>query len=355
VPPDSIEQVRNLVLVGHRGCGKTSLVEALLFDTGMIKRLGSVDQGTTASDVDAEETERGISIMTALCYAEYRDHKVNLIDTPGYAEFIAETTYGVWAADIAGICLDGAAGVEIHTRKCWSMAHERGLAVLGIVTKMDKERASVQACVANMKETLPGCHPVAVQLPIGSESGFKGVIDLLKMKAFTGKGVAAEIPAELAEDAQAARALLVEAVVETRDELMENLADEPITPDELMSALREAIAVGTIVPVVATAGLSEIGILPVLDLVIDLFPNPGQRKPWKGTDPSSEAAIERKADPSAPFSAVIFKTITDPYVGRISRWLLARAASARRCRASAWCRDGRRPRPASFGPATSAA
>ncbi len=127
MPPDSIEQVRNLVLVGHRGCGKTSLVEALLFDTGMIKRLGSVDQGTTASDVDAEETERGISIMTALCYAEYRDHKVNLIDTPGYAEFIAETTYGVWAADIAGLCLDGAQGVEIHTRKVWALARERGL------------------------------------------------------------------------------------------------------------------------------------------------------------------------------------------------------------------------------------
>ncbi len=177
----------------------------------------------------------------------------------------------------------------------------------------------MQACVANMREVLPGCHPVAVQLPIGSESSFSGVIDLLKMKAFTGKGVAAEIPAELAEEAQAARTALVEAVVETHDELMEKyLADEPISPDELMSALREAVAAGAIVPVVATAGLAEIGTLPILDLVIDLFPNPGQRPAWKGTNPSDDAAVERKADPSAPFSAIIFKTITDPYVGRIS-------------------------------------
>jgi elongation factor G len=319
VPPDSIEQVRNLVLIGHRGCGKTSLAEAVLFDTGMTKRLGSVDQGSTTSDVDPEETERGISIMTALCYAEHRGHKVNIIDTPGYAEFIAETTYGIWAADIAALVLDAAAGVEVHTRKVWAMARERGLALCAVINKMDKDRANFQAAIAGMKEVLPGCHPVAVQLPMGAESGFSGVIDLLKMKAFTGKGVAADIPADLLDEAQAARVALVEAVVETHDELMEKyLADEQITPDELMAALKHAVAEGAIVPVVATAGLTEIGTLPLLDMVIDIFPNPGERPAWKGQDPANGNPVERKTDPGAPFSAVIFKTITDPYVGRIS-------------------------------------
>lgn len=344
MPPHRTEQIRNIALVGHRGCGKTSLAEALLYHTGVISRMGSVEQGNTVCDADPEEVERGISIMTALCSAAHRGHKVNILDTPGYAEFVAEVAYAIWVADIVGLVLDASAGVEVHTRKVYAMARERGLPILAIINKMDKERADFGACIDAMKEALPDCRPVSVQLPIGAESDFRGVIDLLNMQAIVGAGrdaKAGPIPPELAEEAGAARTALVEAVVETDDALMEKyLGDEEIGADELVAALRAGVVSGALVPVVCCAATAEIGTLPLLDVVIDVCPHPGQMPVWKGyaggsiseeqlADPGGvrvgtlptrgdQGGEERPADPDAPFSAFIFKTLTDPYVGRIS-------------------------------------
>lgn len=321
MPPHRTEQIRNLVLVGHRGCGKTSLAEAILFDAGMTDRLGSVEQKNTVCDADPEEVERGISIMASLCYAEREDHKVNIIDTPGYAEFVCEVAYGMWVADIAGLVIDASAGVEVHTRRVYAMARERNLPMIAIVNKMDKERADFAAAVASMREALPDCRPVPVQIPIGSEDDFQGVIDLINMKAIVGAGKDAQtvdIPDDLADAAQEARTELVEAVAETDDQLMEEyFANDDLTQEQLLSGLKAATISGTIVPVLCSAATADIGGLPLLDFVIAAMPAPNEMPAWRGETPDGEE-VERASDAEEPFSAFVFKTLTDPYVGRIS-------------------------------------
>ncbi|MBC7288385.1 MAG: GTP-binding protein, partial [Armatimonadetes bacterium] len=322
MPPHTTAQIRNIVLIGHRGSGKTSLAEALLFDSGMTSRLGSVEQGNTVCDADPEEAERGISIMTALCYAEYGDHKINIVDTPGYAEFVAEVAYGIWVADVAGLVIDASAGVEVHTRRVYAMARERSLPMIAIVNKMDKERADFFACIDSMREALYGCVPVPVQVPVGAEADFKGVVDLLTMRAYLGKGNGVkqtEVPDEVADAVNKARVQMIEAVVETNDELLEKyLSEEEITADELKTALRQGLIDGRLVPVVATSATQDIGGVPLLEFVASVCPSPAELKPWRGTlaDSDQEAAVA--PDPDEPFCAFIFKTLTDPYVGRIS-------------------------------------
>ncbi len=222
MPQYETSQIRNLAVVGHRGCGKTTLAEALLLATGMKDRLGEVGKGTTTCDFAAEEIARQISISPAACYCEHNGTKINLIDTPGYAEFFGEAVPAMWVADCSLLVIDAGAGVEVHTFKVFEVAREQGQPIIAVVNKLDKERANFDNGVASLGESLSGPEVVPVQLPLGSEADFEGVIDLLAMQAVVGEGRQARrtgIPDELNEAAQAARERLIDAVAATDDDL----------------------------------------------------------------------------------------------------------------------------------------
>jgi elongation factor G len=314
-------QIRNIALVGHRSSGKTSLAEACLFVTGALGRLGSVDAGTATTDFVPEETERKLSISPALCYVTHGTNKVNIIDTPGYAEFYSEVVPCLWVADTAVLMLDGVAGVEVHSRKVFAAALARQLPVVAVVNKLDKEHSSFEKAVASLG-TLPGCKPVPVQLPIGSEAGFKGVIDLVTMKAYVGQGKDAKVeavPADMADEAQAAHDALVEEVAGTDEALMEKFFEnDALTDEELNAGLKAAVASGAIVPVLCTGATGLIGIGAFLDFVTGVLPSPADAPAWKGHKPNAEETIEVACDTSAPLAAVVWKTMRDPFIGRLS-------------------------------------
>ena len=223
---DTPDQIRNLALAGHHDTGKTTLASALLYAGGAVNRMSKVEDGNTLTDFDAEEIARGISIGLATCFTPWRGHKINLLDSPGYGIFFTETRAAMRAADAVLLCVNGVAGVEVTTEKCWTTAAEMGLPVLVHLTKMDRERADFASVVAQLAEAF-GRGPVPVQIPIGAEHGFTGVVDLVSGKAYTyqkdgdGKGEVGEPPADLAAAFEAARSTLIEAVAETDDALME--------------------------------------------------------------------------------------------------------------------------------------
>ncbi|MGD9495934.1 MAG: elongation factor G [Armatimonadota bacterium] len=310
-------ELRNVALIGHRGVGKTSLNEALLHVAGAINQLGSVDSGTAVADFEEQERERKISISPALCHLQYRHTKVNLVDCPGYSEFYADALYGLWAADNALLVLDAAAGVEVHTIKMYDAAREAGVGIIGVVNKLDNERAEFAAAVASMNESLTGCEAVPVQLPIGQGGSFEGVVDLLSGKAWRGAGELAQVPAEMADAVEEARESLIDAVAATDDELTEKYLEEGgLSREELLGGLRAAIAAGTLVPVLCTAATREIGARPLLDFLVDAAVSPahaGARMAMQGDE-----QVALVADPSASPVVIVFKTMADPYVGRVS-------------------------------------
>ncbi len=315
------DKIRNITLVGHRSCGKTSLTEAALFTTGAVPRLGTVDAGTATTDFVPEEAERNLSISPALCHVEVGGTKINIIDTPGYAEFYAEVLPCLWVADTAVLVLDGVAGIEVQSRRVYGAARSRALPIMAVVNKLDKEHADFDAVMAAMNGTLPGCKAVAVQLPIGEQTEFRGVIDLLAMKAVIGAGKDASvqsIPAELAEEAQAARDALMEEVAGSDEALMETFFEnDTLTDAELLGGLRAALLKGTLIPVLCASGTGLLGIKSLLDFVVQAAPSPAERPAWPGHKPDG-AAVELGCDPTAPLAAVIFKTMRDPFVGRLS-------------------------------------
>lgn len=314
--------IRNIALVGHRSCGKTSLTEGALFTTGTISRLGSVDAGTATTDFIPEETERHLSISPALAHMRHGGKKINIIDTPGYAEFYSEVVPCLWVADTAVLVLDGVAGVEVQTRKVFNAAVAAHLPTVAVVNKLDKEHSSFTGVVKAMAESLPGRKPIAVQIPVGSEAGFSGVVDLLTMKAVIGRGAEAkeqEIPAELVEAAQEARAALIEEVASADEVLMERyFENDTLTDEELIGGLRSGLASGALMPVLATSATGLVGLRSFLDFVGAVVPAPSDRPPWRGRKPGSEEEVEVSADPSGPMSAVIWKTMRDPFIGRLS-------------------------------------
>lgn len=318
----STEQIRNVVLVGHRGCGKTTLVEGLLYATGKVDRLGRVDNGTATADFEPEEVARQISITPALCYAEHRGVKVNMVDTPGYSEFFADVPYAMAVADTALVVVDATSGVEIHTIKVYQTAREMRLPVVAIVNKMAKEHASLDAAVESMNKMLPGCEAVPVQVPIGTGSDFRGVVDLVQNKAFVGTEKdlsASEIPADMAETVAAAREKLIDAVAAADEALIEKYLEEgELSAAELAGGLAKAVAEGTIVPVLCCDAYETRAMAPILEFVKGICPAPHVRGAWKGTKPGGDAEETRECSDSAPFSAFVFKTLSDPYVGRIS-------------------------------------
>ncbi len=316
--------IRNVGVVGHGGCGKTTLVSALLFDMGAVNRLGRVEDGTTVTDFDPDEVERKISLQAALAHGEWKKNKVNLIDAPGYANFLAEAKASLRVADAALVVVDAVAGVEVQTEKVWGYASELGVPRLIAVNRMDRERASFLRTLDGL-QSIFGRSVVPLAIPLGEEKGFVGVADLLTEKAdvyaddASGKFQAVELPPEVREVAKSWRDKLVEMVAESNEDLMEEFFEKGTLPQQdLLRGLRLAILAGKVFPVLPTSSVRNVGIHPLLDAVVDLLPSPMDRGEVAGVDPTTKAEVVRKPAADAPFSAFVFKTIADPHAGRLS-------------------------------------
>lgn len=321
-----MEQLRNVVLLSHSGAGKTSLIEAMLYDTGATTRMGSVEEGTTVSDYDEEEIERGISLNLTLAPCEWEGGKINLLDSPGYLDLVGEVKSGARVAEAAMIVLDAVAGVEVGTELVWKQADERELPRLVVVNKLDRENADWAHVLAQLEESFPSGRRtgeagfVPLQLPVGREADFRGVVDLLSRQAYMGEGgEPTEVPEELKESVGSYRERLVEAAVEADDELlMKYLEEEELSGEELSRGLKERIGAGEVVPVLCTSATENIGILPLLDAILTYLPSPADVQPPQATNCALEEKEVLEGGDLAPLAALVFKTLADPYVGKIS-------------------------------------
>jgi elongation factor G len=318
------QNLRNVALVGHGGSGKTQLVSALLYAAGMVNRLGRVDDGTSTTDYDEEEIQRKFTVSVALAYAEWGKTKINFIDTPGYNIFLHETEAALLAADAALVLVHGVAGVEVQTEKTWGFAEKYGLPRLLVVNQMDRDRASLERTLESLRGAF-GRSVVPIQLPLGEEKSFRGAIDLVKMKAHSyepngsGKATETEIPAEYADAAQKAHETLVEMVAEGNDKLLEEFFEKGTIPvDDLVPGLQQAVAERRIYPVAISAGLPNIGSSGLLDALVDYLPSPLARGKVQGLDHAGGSPVERKVADDQPISAFVFKTVADPFAGRVS-------------------------------------
>ena len=315
--------IRNVAIVGHGGSGKTSLTSAMLFDASAVNRLGKVEDGNTVTDFDADEISRQISLSTSLAHCEWNKVKLNILDTPGYGNFIQEARIGLAVADTALVNVCGVAGVEVQTEKVWKFADEFEPARLIVINRLDRDRSSFTRALDSVQEAF-GRQATPIQLPIGEEKDFKGVVDLVNMKAYVFKGDekgsfdTTDVPDDSKEAAESSRAALMEMVAEVDDELMEKYFEAgELTADELVTGLRQAIAAGSIYPVLCAAGGANLAVQPLMDVLVNLTPAPDGKGEATGTD-SDGAEIKRKISADEPASAYIFKTIADPFAGRIS-------------------------------------
>ena len=327
----STESIRNVGIVGHGGTGKTQLVSALLFAAGATDRLGKPADGTAPTDWDEEEISRKISVQTGLAHLEWPSPgaegvKINLLDTPGYSTFINETKASLIAADAALILVEAVAGVQVVTEKVWDYCAEYGLPRAFLVSWMDRDLADFGRALASIQEIF-GRGVVAVHLPIGSEHNFRGVVDLITMKAHlyesdgSGRAKIEDIPADLADTARESHEKLVEMVAEGDDKLMEEFFDKGTLPvEDLLKGLREAIRSQRLFPVLAASGLRNIGSQSVIQFLADALPNPGERGPSSGTTAPSRQGepVSRRVAADEPVSLFVFKTLADPFAGRIS-------------------------------------
>ena len=312
------EKIRNIALVSHSSAGKTMLAEALLHFTGATTRLGSIKDGSTVSDFEEEEIRRGLSLSTALIPVEYQDHKINLLDTPGYTDFVGEVISALYVADGAVVLVDAVAGIEVGTEVAWSYADKFGRPRFLLINKMDRDNANFQKMLTQAQETFDARF-IPVQLPWGEGEAFQGVIDLLTMKAYAGAGTEAQdIPAELADAAEEARMALVEAAAEGDDSLLEKyLEGEELTADEVVRGLKAVVMSGDYVPVFVAAGEKEIGLAPLLEAMIALMPSPAEAPALPAENAKGEP-VELTADDSGPLAAYVWKTTADPFVGKIT-------------------------------------
>ena len=319
----TLDHVRNIGIMAHIDAGKTTTTERILFYTGRTHRLGEVHEGMATMDWMEQEQERGITITSAATTCEWRGHQINIIDTPGHVDFTVEVERALRVLDgaVAVFCAKG--GVEPQSETVWRQATKYHVPRLAYVNKMDIVGADFYRVVSMMKERLQA-NAVPIQLPIGSEADFKGQVDLLKMKAeiYTddlGNTIdETEIPADLKDAAEEARAALVEAVAETDDDLMEKyLNGEELSHDELMAGIRKATIAGTMTPVLCGTSYRNKGVQPLLDAIVDFLPSPLDIPPVEGTKKNSDEVITRKADDKEPFSALAFKIMADPFVGKL--------------------------------------
>lgn len=311
------ENIRNIVLVGHGGSGKTSLAEAMLFRSGAITRMGKITEGNTVCDFDEEEIRKGISVSTALAPVEWDGHKINVLDAPGYADFTNEMRSAMRVADLAVFVVSGVEGLEVQTQAAWQYADELGLPRMFFINKLDRENSSFQRTLEQLRETF-GKAVAPLSLPLGREHDFKGVISVVDFAAYEydANGTVAEVPVPEARQARVdeVRTDLLDSVAETSDELLERyLEGGEITHEEIIKAVHEGIDDATMFPVVVGAATNLIGVDRLMDMIVEAGPSPLDRPPAEG-----EGGDTRDAKPDAPLSALVFKTMTDPYVGRVS-------------------------------------
>ena len=303
------QSIRNVGIVSHQGAGKTSMTECLLFNTGASSRLGKVDEGNTVADYHPEEIKRKITINTSLVACEWRNHKINLMDTPGFSDFFGEVMGVLRVSDTLLTVFDAVAGVEVSTEIIWELADQMNIPRIAFINKMDRENADFYRSLDSMKERLTK-QIVPVQLPIGSEASFKGVVDLIEMKAYQyeagGKASEIPIPAAMQDDCDAYREMMIEASAEGDDELtMKYLDGETLTQEEIVSGLKAGVLAGNLVPVLCGSALKNYAMDRCLNFIVDYAPNPLER-------------IADKDAESKPVAALVFKTMADPFVGRIN-------------------------------------
>ena len=310
--------LRNVAFAGHSGAGKTQLVSALLYDAGAVNRFGRVDEGTTVTDYDDEEIARRHTLASSLAYAEWNRTKINFIDTPGMANFLSDARAALRVSDAALVVVDGVAGVEVSTEKIWAAADELELPRLVVLNRLDRERASLDRSLESLRGVF-GRSVVPVQLPIGEERGFRGIVDLVAMKAWTfatdgsGKPSESAMPAELEDRAAAARESLIEMVAEADDGLMERFFDAgTLTQEELLSGLKRGVAAGRVFPVFCASASANIGMQPLLDAILTYVPSPAERPVKVGEDQHIAA------NDGGPAAAFVWKTVADPFAGRIT-------------------------------------
>src|SRR6188474_181122 len=313
--------LRNVAVVGHSGSGKTQLVSALLFDAGAVNRLGRVDEGTTVTDYDEEEIARKHTLSAGLAYAEWNKTKINFIDTPGIANFLADTRAALRVAEAAVLVVDAVSGVQVQTEKSWQAAEEAGLPRLVVVNRLDRERASLERTLKSIHAALSRT-VVPIQLPIGEEKSFRGVIDLIAQKACiflpdgSGKLSEADIPAEMAAEAATAREALIEMVAEADESLMEKFFEAgTLTQEELIKGLASATRDAKIYPLVCASGLANVGAQPLMDAILAYLPSPADR-PFNAI--ANGQTVAKAADEKAPYAAFVWKTVADQFAGRIT-------------------------------------
>jgi elongation factor G len=319
-----LEKYRNIGIIAHIDAGKTTTTERIMFYTGKTHRIGSVDDGTTVTDWMVQERERGITIVSAAVSAEWKGYQFNLIDTPGHIDFTAEVQRSLRVLDGGVVVFDAVQGVEPQSETVWRQADRYGVPRICFVNKMDRVGASYERTIESIKDRL-GANPIPMQLPIGFEATFRGAVNLLEEKAVIweddlGKEPKIiDIPEELREQANEARAFMVERIAELDDELTHKyLEGETLSIEELKAALRKAVIANMAAPVFCGSSLKNKGVQVLLDAVIDYLPSPVDVPPVKGNDVDREEPIELPADDSAPLSALVFKIVTDPYVGRLA-------------------------------------
>lgn len=316
--------LRNLGIVAHNSAGKTSLVEAILFDTGMSKELGKVTNGSSSMDFEEEEIKRGMTLGSSLNHCVWDGHNLNIVDTPGVSNFLHDTRRCLRVLGGAVVIVSSISGVKSQTRKIWEWCDQFEVPRIAFVNKMDRERADFLKAVDDMEKSL-GARSAIVTMPIGAAEEFRGTIDLIKMKARiyefdeTGTYKEVDIPEGLLEEAQQLRLQLVETIAEADDELMEKyLEDVELTEEDILRGLREGTLTGVFTPVFCGSALANVGVRQLLDYIVACLPSPVDKGTQVGTLPDSEEVVERQPSEEEPFSAMVFKTINDPFAGKLS-------------------------------------
>jgi len=315
------QSLRNVALVGHSGAGKTQLLSTLLFDAGAVNRLGRVDEGTAVTDYDEEEIARKHTLSASLAYVEWNRTKINFIDTPGMANFLSDARAALRVADAALVVVDAVSGVQVSTEKVWTVAEELATPRLVVLNRLDRERASMSRALESLRGVF-GRTVIPIQLPIGEEKNFQGIVDLVAMKAVTfgadGKPTDGTIPANLESEAQTARDALIEMVAEADDALMEKFFESgTLTQEELIEGLKRAVSTGRIFPLVCTSAAANIGMQTLLDAIVSYVPAPADR-PFSATARASDEATAIAAADSGPGALFVWKTVADAFAGRIT-------------------------------------
>jgi elongation factor G len=317
------QNLRNVALVGHSGAGKTQLVSTLLFVAGAVNRFGRVDDGTSVTDYDEEEIARKHTLSASLAYAEWNKTKINFIDTPGMANFLSDARAALRVSDAALVVVDAVSGAQVSTEKVWAIADEMAIPRIVVLNRLDRERASLERALESLRGVF-GRTVVPIQIPIGEERSFRGIVDLVAMRAVTfaadgsGKATEGAIPTELEAGARSARDALIEMVAEADDALMEKFFESgTLSQDELVDGLRRGVAASRVFPLVCCSATASVGMQPLLDAIVSYAPSPAER-PFSATARKSDDAVAVAASESDPAALFVWKTVADPFAGRIT-------------------------------------